>query len=140
MGEGETRGLIAGLVSESIQLTDDVFDNVDRIVVEFAFPNGEDLPIVLFQRLAVFCVSLHVAFKLGNPRFSILRRCAPTFAAVVTMPVTPVDEDDGFVLWQHNVRRSRQLGDVLPESITSPMEKASGQLLRLRLGGIDPRH
>ena len=64
----------------------------------------------------------------------------PSPAFVVLMPETAVDEDDGFVLWQYDVRFTGQGADVFAEAVSGAVEHGADENLRLRVLSFDPAH
>ena len=50
----------------------------------------------------------------------------------MTVPEAPVNEDDGAVLRENDVRLSRQAGRMQPKAKASPVEKATKKAVRRR--------
>ena len=62
------------------------------------------------------------------------------FTAFMPVPETAVDEDDGFILRQNNVRLAGQGADILPETVSGAVEHGADEDFRLGVFAADPRH
>lgn len=79
---------------------------VFKIFVDFAFPDDNDFPALRAKLSGNFCKTLFVAFDFVFPEFDIAFGNAGVFAVFVPVPKTTMNENDGFVFFQHDVRFS----------------------------------
>jgi len=60
--------------------------------------------------------------------------------AVVTMPKATMDEDDGMIFREHDIRFSGEFPDVQPEPEAMTMQQASHQEFRFRVPPLNAGH
>jgi len=107
---------------------------------ELAFPNGDDFPAELFEVAGVVFIVGDVALKLLFPEGLVAFWSRGVFAAFVPVPETAVDKDDGFILWQNNVRLAGEAFDILPEAVSGAVQQRADENFRLRILPANPRH
>ena len=93
------------------------------LVPGLAFPDNYYFPAELLQTAHVSAVAFDIPAELLLPEGLIAFRRARLFAAFVTVPETSPDFNDGFIFRQHNIRLSRQIFPVQPETIPHSMQQ-----------------
>ena len=58
----------------------------------------------------------------------------------MSVPEAAVDEYNGFVFWQHDIRRSRQVPAVQAETESVPVQQGADQKFRLGVPAADAGH
>src|SRR5262249_20414995 len=85
-------------------------------ILGFAFPDDSHSPAQRPYRSQNLSISLHVAGKLGIPELDARSRCCAVLAASVAMPKTAVNKQGIFQPGKYQVRSTRQVSSVKPES------------------------
>ncbi len=88
------------------------------------------------MQLVVFDIAAELLFPVFDVRF--WGGCIS--ATLMMMPETAVDEDDGHMLWKHDVRSARKASDVLAETIAKAKEIASDLDFDRSILASDMRH
>lgn len=109
-------------------------------LLQFALPHHNDLPAHFLQLLLLPCVALDVSFELLIPEFPVGCRSACIPASLMPVPEAAVDEYNGLVLWQHDIRMSRISPVVFSESQSFRKEIFSDDFLRLGVLAADAGH
>ena len=108
--------------------------------IQLAFPDDDDGPAFGLQLAPDFLVPLLVAGDFRLPKLSVGFRDVGVLAVFVAMPEAAVDEDDGAVLGEDDIRFAGQFLVVYPIA-ESLVPKGMTQLqLRLCGGGVDGGH
>jgi hypothetical protein len=115
------------------------FDRQFFGLTRFALPYDMDGPAESLERSGVLTVPRFVCGDFRTPVIQATHGKAP-FGAFVSMPITAMDEQDGFAAGKHNVGRTRQVSPVQPVSITEPGQQPSNKQLRPRIFGADGLH
>lgn len=112
---GLTSFFLGGAIEIAIS-EDFCFDPTDGLVqcgfLQLAFPDDDDRPALSLQFAPDFLVTLLVACNLGLPEVGVGLGCRGVLAVLVAMPEAAVDEDDGAVLGQNDVRGTGEALDV----------------------------
>jgi hypothetical protein len=109
-------------------------------VTHLALPDSYDLIAVPFESILSVAVALLIPADLREPEFSSCFRNRRTLAVVMTVPEAPVNEYRRFVLWQEDIRSTRQIGSVESESIAVGVQQAPNRHLRSRVATADTTH
>lgn len=88
-----------------------------------AFPHNNDLPAKLLQFPLVAFVPFHGALEFLLPEILSALWGVGVLAVFVSVPVTTVDEDNGSVFWQDDIRLSRQVFSMETKAIAQAMER-----------------
>lgn len=107
---------------------------------DVAFPHADHPPPHGFQLGFVAGVARHVALDLLTPEFHIALRQTVIAASFMAVPEAAVDEDDGLVFRQNDVRASGQFPCLDPESQSTGEEVFAHYHLGLRILALDGRH
>ena len=102
------------------------------LIAGLAFPHCEHSPADLPQMSGVASISFRISRSLCVPELGICLRSDSAESTLVHVPEATVNEDDGPMLWENDVRASRQIADVQPVPISERVEKSSD--LHLRAG------
>lgn len=121
----------------SLNAGDGVFQNG---FLQLAFPDDDDGPALGFQLAPDFLVALLVPCYLGCPEIGVGLGCRGVPAVFVAIPEAAVDEDDGAVLGEDDVRGAGKAPDVHPVTETQVPEGVTQAELRLGGGGVDGGH
>ncbi len=106
---------------------------------QFAVPHREYLPAKALQRAKVRFVAIHVALNLGSPVVCIGNR-PPEATALMPVPQTAVDENDGREPGQHDIRFSGQIFPVKTKPESGGVERFSDRDLGRRVLRVHARH
>ena len=98
------------------------------------------MPAQLTQLAGVFPIIGNIALKFLLPPFGAGFWGGGLFATPMPMPEASVDEDDGFVFRQNNVRFAGQGGHVLAEAVASPVQHRAHHHLRFSVFAFDRTH
>lgn len=79
---------------------------------DFALPDTDDTPAKGFQFGFVTGVPSYIVLNLLFPEVYIRLWQPEIFTVLMSMPEASVDENDGLILWQDNIRIARQLSDL----------------------------
>lgn len=109
-------------------------------LLQFALPHHDDIPAHLPQFLLLPCVAFNVSFEFMIPEFPVGCRSACIPATLMPVPEAAVDEYNGLVLWQHDIRMSRISPVVFSESQSFRKEIFSDDFLRLGVLAADAGH
>ena len=104
------------------------------------FPHDHDPPAEGFECTDGGGVSRDVGCELRSPEFPPCLRRRRSATPGMPMPEATVDEDDGAVPSQHEVRRARQASIVKAEPVAGPVEKAANHELRTGVPAANPPH
>ena len=74
---------------------------------QLTFPDNDYIPSFGFQTSPDFLVSFSVSCDLDLPKIRVGLRGLVILAILMTMPETPMNKDNGAILWENNVRRTR---------------------------------
>ena len=110
---------------------------LQALLFQLAFPDDDDGPALGLQLAPGVLVALPVAGYLGGPEVGVGLGDRVILAIHVAVPEATVDEDDGAVLGEDDVRRAWEtfVVDSVAEAF-SPQGTAQ-RYLRLRRGGAD---
>ncbi len=92
------------------------------VLSDIALPNDNCSPPQLSERPLVDLVPRCIPIQLFQPEFTPVGWCRAILAPLVPMPEAAVDEDDGFVFRQDDVRFAGQGFDMQAKTVTHPME------------------
>lgn len=106
----------------------------------FAFPYNENLPAQSLQKLVISNVTGHIGLEFSLPEFDVAAGNSGLSATRMLMPETSVDEDDGFVTGQNNVRLSRKVFAVKAKTVSQGMKQAAYDHLGLCVFAPDGCH
>lgn len=108
--------------------------------LELALPDDNGVPSEAFEFPDVFRVALLVAADFFLPEVRICLRDGGVAAERVAVPEAAVDENDGVIFPQHDVRTARQVFPV--QGIAKPpcMQESARNHLRTRVHAPNPRH
>ena len=95
-----------------------------RFVSRLALPHSQNPPAAFAQLASYTVVSFTVLANLSLPELRIGCGRSTTLASV-SMPETPIYEDDTFPLGKDNIRATGQLFHVEPEPIAEAMQQFS---------------
>lgn len=107
---------------------------------QFAFPDDDDAPTLCLQLAPGVLVTLPVAGYLGGPEVGVGPGDRVILAVLVAVPEAAVDEDDGAVLGEDDVRRAWKAAVVDAVAEAEAPEGATQEELRLGGGGVDGGH
>lgn len=105
----------------------------EAAAIEFALPDDDDGPAFGFQLAPCVLVALPVPCYLGGPEVGVGLGYRVILAVLVAVPEAAVDEDDGAVLGEDDVRLA---GKTLVIGAIAESQTPEGMTqLKLRLGG-----
>ena len=113
---------------------------VKVLLAEFAFPDGDDGPGEGVEALGVEFVAGDVAGDFFAPECFVGLGNDVLGATAVTVPEASVDEDDGAVLGQHEVRGARETFVIEPIPVALFPQCVPDSPLRSRVPGTDAGH
>lgn len=85
-------------------------------------------------------IIVNIALKFLLPELGVGFRGGGIFAAFVAVPEATVDEDDGAVFRQDNIRFPGQGFDVFAEAVARPVQHRADEHLRPRVFAFDAAH
>lgn len=91
-------------------------------VAHFALPDGEDGPAEAGEFGLFVVVASDVAVDFGGPEVAVGGRQGGAGAAFVAVPEAAVDEDDGAVFGQDDVRVAGQVASMESEAVAEAVE------------------
>jgi len=94
------------------------------LIVCLAFPDNKTLPATYFERFNIPSIPRLVPFKLRQPIFPIRLRNMRCIA-VVGMPETPVNENHLPARRKNQIRLSREIFSMQPESVPQGVHETS---------------
>lgn len=93
------------------------------VLSELTFPSCENPPASLLQSLLCLAIPFNRARKLPDPKWSIRSGRGGKAAPGMAMPVAAMDENNGAVLWEDDVRFTGERSDVLPKPQTCSVKE-----------------
>lgn len=84
-----------------------------------------------FQSIFRLLVPFHVAAKLRGPELGSGLWEIGELTPWMAVPKAAMNEDDGLVLWQNDVRSTGQVAAMKPKAITEPVQCPPYRKLRL---------
>lgn len=106
IGVSEKARILSPLLVFSCYRFNKFLHRVFKIFADFTFPDDNDFPTLLLKLSENFCKTLFIVFDFVFSEFDIAFGNAGVFAIFVSMPKTTMNENDGFVFFQHDVRFS----------------------------------
>jgi len=103
-----------------------------------AFPDCQDTPSGLFQKIRLHRIPLTVAIQFRGPEFGSCFWQAEIPAPFMSMPETTVDENDCPEPGQNDVRPPRHARHMEPITKAPSMQASSDQHFRPRVFAPDP--
>ena len=102
-----------------------LFDSRQHTVRMFqlAAPDRHDAPPEAAEAAAMLLIVGDVAGEFGGPEFPVRPGRGGDFAVPVPVPEAAVDENDGAMARQHDVRRAGQRADMDPKSMAGAVEQ-----------------
>lgn len=107
---------------------------------DFTLLYSDYSPTKGFQFRFVADISGNIAFNLLFPEFNIGLWQPEILTSFMPMPEASVDENDGLVFLQNNIRSARQFSDLNTETHTTGEKILPHNYLRLRILPFDGRH
>ena len=114
--------------------------SIPFIFLQVTFPHGNDSPAVSFQLSTAFSVLGLVAVDLVQPPLGAGLGNNKVSAPLMAMPEATVNEDHRVVLFQDDVRLSRQVLIMQPVTETVGVKKPAHEHFRFRVLAPDPAH
>lgn len=84
-------------------------NNRVRIVFQFALPDCNYAPILIYQFIDHFLVSLNCSLKFVNPEISVCIGGSCIFTPGMPVPVATMNKNNSFVTWQNQIRFSGKI-------------------------------
>ena len=112
----------------------------ELFILQFTFPDDDDSPTLSFQLAPDFLVAFLVAGNLGGPELRVSLGDSVILAVLVAVPEAAVDEDDGAMLGEDDVRGTGETLIVRPVAEAHVPECVTQAKLRLRGGGVNGDH
>ena len=78
--------------------------------------------------------------QLRTPILLIRRWLSASATTIMSVPEATVNEDDGVILREDQVRCSREVASVKAEAITESVDETSDGEFRMSIRGLDARH
>jgi len=113
---------------------------VALVGLEFAFPDGDDVPAHCLEKFGGGGVTLGVAADLGGPEVGVGLGDDEVLAPLVAVPEAAVDEDDGVPFPQDYVGGAGELADVQAVAESFVVEVVAHNLLGARILRADAGH
>lgn len=88
----------------------------------------------------MFLIVGDIALKFFVPEGFVGFRSRGVFAAFMPVPEAAVDEDNGFIFGQNNIRFTGQGADVFAEAISGAVQHGADEDFRFRILSPDSRH
>ena len=112
----------------------------EAAAIEFALPDDDDGPAFGFQLAPCVLVALPVPCYLGGPEVCVGLGNRVVFAVFVTVPEAAVDEDDGAVFGEDDVRFAGEASVVDAVTEAQAPEGFAEEQLRLCGSGVNGSH
>lgn len=117
-----------------------IFYECIRVFIQIAFPYGQNPPTGLLQLRLLFQVTLDRSAELFLPELRAGLRRGRIGASFMPMPEAAMDEDDGPVLRENDVRFPRQVRNMQLETEAFPVEQAAQHQFRFCVLTPDTGH
>ena len=102
-------------------------------VAQFALPDDDHFPAVPAEFFPVSVIALTRASELRQPVLATGSRGARAWATGMPVPETAVDEHDGAMFGQHDIRIAGQIGAMQSESKSKAVKERPDLLFRRRV-------
>jgi len=110
------------------------------LALGFAFPDNFDAPPHISQSPLFLRKAANICFEFVAPEGDLRFWHGGFFAVAVSMPETPVHENNGFIFYQDDIGMSGQLCGVKPITVSKREDDSSDRDFRLRVFRLYPRH
>ncbi len=118
----------------------EVSKNAPGVSFDPTGPNRKNFPARSDQGGPIGAVTTDVAVELSVPEFKTGLRSLPAFSALMAVPETTMDQDNGTVAWEHDVRGAGKVSPVQPEAKTFAKEHGADQSFRPGIAAFDRGH
>jgi len=109
-------------------------------ILEFTFPNHDDIPARLLQLARICPIALDVSGQFFHPELRACFRQRCVSASFVPVPETTMDEDNRMESRQHNVRLPREILAAKGEAKTVLMKQRPNETFRFGVAVANTAH
>ena len=109
-------------------------------LLRLALPYDENVPPFTFELQDTPSVALNIQAELLRPERGIRLWGVREAATIVSMPIAPVDEDDGPAALEDDVRATGKTTAMKSKTKAASVQETPHQELRTRVASADPAH